>query len=283
MSAISQEQQIIPEQSYNRENFPIGLLAPLSLKRDLYVLYRFARTADNIADSSLLNKNEALAQLETWQHSLRARTLNTPLWNDLYELIDKRALPIVQLERLLQAFIEDTTRTDSFQNLSDTLDYCALSAVPVGRLLIALCPLPEGLSHHKIDRLTIGLQLLNFYQDIAQDWNELNRCYIEQEDLDKVCITFKYLFKCTLSWTLLKPILDQKLSLYLDYGDFDKYSAWPLFSQTLLTYHYTFIAQQKLSTTDTIFQSSKLKWYDLIKALSNFLYDRSRVLLGYPL
>src|SRR3546814_4487581 len=68
-----------------------------------------------------------------------------------------------------------STRTDTlfpYTTLfrSQLLDYCRRSANPVGRLMLHLYekPSPENLSWS--DSICTGLQLTNFWQDVAVDW-----------------------------------------------------------------------------------------------------------------
>lgn len=281
--SVTLKQQLIPEQFSKTENFPITLLAPTKYKKDLQTIYQFARQADNIADNAKITDKQAIETLSKWQKQLYLKQIKNELWMNLYDLIERKKLPTEEFERLLQAFINDRVNPAAFKSHSDTLAYCRLSAIPIGRILMALSPIPQKAQSQKIDRLCIGLQLLNFYQDIAYDHQVLSRQYIEQEDLDNAALRFKDLFNEPDSWYSLKNILDQKLEIYLSKNELENFLSWDFFSQTLLTYNFAEKARNKLRLTDSIFHSSKLKWYDLTIALSNFLYDRSRLLFRYPL
>ena len=66
---------------------------------------------------------------------------------------------------------------------ADLLDYCRRSANPVGRLLLALYRRDDaGRTSRASDAICTGLQLTNFWQDVAIDWRK-GRVYLPQEDL----------------------------------------------------------------------------------------------------
>jgi phytoene/squalene synthetase len=62
------------------------------------------------------------------------------------------------------------------------LDYCRLSADPVGRLLLHLFERTEPQMLGWSDRICSALQLINFLQDIAVDWQK-GRVYLAQDEL----------------------------------------------------------------------------------------------------
>ena len=72
---------------------------------------------------------------------------------------------------LLSAFRQDVT-TLRYPAYGDVLDYCRRSANPIGRLLLHLydAVTPANLAHS--DAICTGLQLVNFWQDIAIDWRK---------------------------------------------------------------------------------------------------------------
>ena len=80
---------------------------------------------------------------------------------------------------LLSAFSQDvvTVRYDSFETLTD---YCRRSANPVGRLLLQLFRRSEAELLQQSDAICTGLQLANFWQDVAIDWQK-GRVYLPQQ------------------------------------------------------------------------------------------------------
>jgi squalene synthase HpnC len=86
----------------------------------------------------------------------------------------------------LVAFRQDQRQT-RYTTFEDLLDYCRYSANPVGRLVLYL-----GRSHDLenvglSDSICTGLQLANFCQDVARDFDR-GRIYLPQES----CRRFRY-------------------------------------------------------------------------------------------
>ena len=61
------------------------------------------------------------------------------------------------------------------------LDYCRYSANPVGHLVLYLCESYDERRAELSDRSAPGLQLANFWQDVARDL-DIGRVYLPAED-----------------------------------------------------------------------------------------------------
>jgi squalene synthase HpnC len=85
------------------------------------------------------------------------------------------------LRDLLSAFKQDVTVT-RYQDFSALLDYCRRSANPVGRLMLHLYGAVTAENLRDSDAICSALQLINFWQDVAVDWDKA-RVYLPQEDL----------------------------------------------------------------------------------------------------
>jgi phytoene synthase len=68
------------------------------------------------------------------------------------------------------------------------LDYCRRSANPVGRLVLYLSRIQDPESQRLSDHICTGLQLANFCQDVANDWDR-GRVYLPQSTLREVGYT----------------------------------------------------------------------------------------------
>jgi squalene synthase HpnC len=81
---------------------------------------------------------------------------------------------------LVKAFEQDqqVKRYESFQQL---LGYCRNSANPVGRLVLYLCEVHDEQRGALADSICTGLQLANFWQDVARDY-AIGRVYLPAED-----------------------------------------------------------------------------------------------------
>jgi squalene synthase HpnC len=69
-----------------------------------------------------------------------------------------------------------------YADYAELFDYCRRSANPVGRLLLVLFGRDEPALCARSDAICTGLQLVNFWQDIAVDWHK-ERVYLPQSEL----------------------------------------------------------------------------------------------------
>jgi squalene synthase HpnC len=174
------------------ENFPVAsLLLPAHLRRPVEVIYRFARSADDIADEGDADDATRLAGLAAYQRELDriadGTTPDTPLFQDLAPLIVAHNLPLQPFRDLLSAFAQDVT-VKRYADYPSLLDYCARSANPVGRIMLHLFEVASPANLARSDAICTALQLINFWQDVAIDW-EKQRVYLPQEDLQRFGIS----------------------------------------------------------------------------------------------
>jgi squalene synthase HpnC len=178
------------------ENFPVASrLVPAALRPAVVAIYRFARSADDIADEGDAPAHERLAGLAAYDAALEAIARgDTPAsapFADLAHAIREHSLPLPLFHALISAFRQDVT-TKRYPTYGAVLDYCARSANPVGRLLLALYRRESDDNLRWSDAICTGLQLTNFWQDVAIDWNK-DRVYLPQEDLDRFGVTLGHI------------------------------------------------------------------------------------------
>lgn len=180
------------------ENFPVGsLLIPKNRRRHVYSIYAFARSADDIADEGYeagVNTGGRLAALDEWEQKLEAcyrGQASHPVFIALSVTAQELQLPRELFRDLLSAFRQDCVQR-RYANFDELLDYCARSANPIGRLILLLFDYRDERSHRLADEITTGLQLANFWQDVAVDImkdrvylpeNEMKRFGVSSDDL----------------------------------------------------------------------------------------------------
>jgi squalene synthase HpnC len=168
------------------ENFPVAsLLLPRRLRPAVLAIYRFARSADDLADEGDLPPAERLAALAAYEAALDAiaggATPAAPPFPELAAAVRRHALPLAPFRDLLSAFRQDVT-TVRYPTYAELADYCRRSANPVGRLLLHLYGAATPGNLARSDAVCTALQLVNFWQDVALDWTR-GRVYVPQEDL----------------------------------------------------------------------------------------------------
>lgn len=174
------------------ENFPVAsLLLPPGIRAPVETIYRFARSADDIADEGDASAAERLDRLGDFRAILDAIEGGgdpaDPRFPDLATTIRRHALPIPLFRDLIDAFEQDVG-TKRYPDYATLLDYCRRSANPVGRLLLHLVDTTSAVAFECSDRICSSLQLINFLQDVAIDWQK-HRVYLPQEDLRRFAVT----------------------------------------------------------------------------------------------
>jgi squalene synthase HpnC len=174
------------------ENFPVAsLLLPRRLREPVEAIYAFARSADDIADEGDAPAVVRLAHLNDYRRELLAiaqgKTPAEPMFARLARNIREHRLPIQLFRDLLDAFQQDVGKT-RYADFPELLDYCRRSANPVGRLVLALYKADSPDNLKLSDHICTSLQLVNFWQDVAIDWQK-NRIYLPQDDLTRHAVT----------------------------------------------------------------------------------------------
>jgi squalene synthase HpnC len=173
------------------ENFPVASrLIPDRYRAAIVAIYRFARAADDIADEGHADAATRLRALDVYEQSLvaiaRGETPTHPPFPELAIAVRAHALPLSPLHDLLSAFRQDVTTT-RYPTYDDLLAYCRRSANPIGRLLLTLYRTESDANIAASDAICTGLQLTNFWQDIASDWQR-GRIYLPEEDLGRFTV-----------------------------------------------------------------------------------------------
>ena len=176
------------------ENFPVAsLLLPASMRPHIAAIYAFARRADDFADEPGPEPAERLRLLDVWGTRVdqdpvspdanRAAAEDDFIFFALQHTIRTLALPRTLFHDLLSAFRQDVVRT-RYETWPDLLDYCRLSANPVGRLVLWVAGRHDTRLDAQSDAVCTALQLTNFWQDLAIDWRR-GRLYVPLEDRDR--------------------------------------------------------------------------------------------------
>lgn len=162
------------------ENFPVGSwLLPARLRPHVAAFYAFVRAADDIADNPDLAPEEKLARLARFEAALTgppACAASVPKAEALRASLAATGVSARHALDVLAAFKRDAT-TLRYRDWPDLLDYCALSASPVGRYLLDLHGEASALYRFS-DPLCDTLQLLNHLQDCQADYRALDRVYL---------------------------------------------------------------------------------------------------------
>ncbi|MFZ6778316.1 squalene synthase HpnC [Undibacterium sp. Ji83W] len=170
------------------ENFPVAsVLLPARLRPAVKVIYAFARSADDIADEGDASPEQRLKELAEHEQELdnieKNSSSESQLFKALAKVIREYDLPLQCFRDLLSAFKQDVV-TARYADFPTLLDYCARSANPVGKLMLHLYGEASAENLRDSDAICSALQLINFWQDVAIDWQK-QRIYLPLDDLSR--------------------------------------------------------------------------------------------------
>jgi squalene synthase HpnC len=169
------------------ENFPVvSFLIPSNLKKDVAIIYWFARTADDYSDEGNYSKSERLEKLQAFEvrlHTLLRGQPDTNLEAALKQSIMTRKLNPENFLNLLKAFKQDVEK-NRYKDFNEVLAYCSNSANPVGRILLELFNIRDEKAFYYSDKICTALQITNFIQDTQIDYQK-GRIYYPLDELEK--------------------------------------------------------------------------------------------------
>ncbi len=165
------------------ENFTVAsALLPRKLLRHFHAVYAYCRWADDLADEAGGGRR-ALELLRWWREELLRcydGKPRHPVMVALRETIRRFDIPPTPFLDLLFAFEQDQL-VKTYGSFDQLLGYCRYSANPVGHLVLYLCEAYRPEHAVLSDHICTGLQLTNFWQDVARDL-DIGRVYLPEED-----------------------------------------------------------------------------------------------------
>jgi squalene synthase HpnC len=174
------------------ENFTIASwLMPRAMRPNMHAIYAYARIADDFADEDFAGEDhQRLAKLDEWERELDAAFAGVPrhpVFVALADTAQRFAIPREPFADLLRAFRADVNFA-GFETIDDLLGYARCSANPVGRLVLYLFGYRDADRQRLSDFVCSGLQLANFWQDVAIDFAK-GRIYFPRRDLERFGVT----------------------------------------------------------------------------------------------
>ena len=165
------------------ENFSVAsLLLPRRLLRHFHAVYAYCRWADDLGDETGGGQH-ALDLLAWWRGQLmlcyQGRPSH-PVMVALQHTIRRFRAPPEPFLNLILAFEQDQV-VKRYETYAQVLDYCRNSANPVGHLVLYLCESYDAERAKLADCICTGLQLANFWQDVACDL-DIGRVYLPAKD-----------------------------------------------------------------------------------------------------
>jgi squalene synthase HpnC len=167
------------------ENFPVASrLLGSQLRRDLRAVYDVVRTVDYLGDEAPGDRRALLDAFDAelgrlWQGDTAA----VPALANLAPTVRRHELDISPFRSLIEANRRDQT-VSHYETWSDLRGYCALSADPVGRIVLQILHADTPEHRRYADGVCTALQVIEHCQDVGED-RANGRVYLPQEDLDR--------------------------------------------------------------------------------------------------
>jgi squalene synthase HpnC len=173
------------------ENFHVASwFLPEKFRPHFHAIYAYCRVSDDLGDE-VGSRESALALLDQWGEELDAcyaGKARHPVFVALAETIRACAIPKEPFADLLVAFRQDQT-VARYATMTEVLEYCRYSANPVGRLVLYACGYSDAERFRLSDATCSALQLANFWQDVASDYQQRGRIYLPQDAMARFGVT----------------------------------------------------------------------------------------------
>lgn len=168
------------------ENFPVAArVLSRRHRRRLLAVYGFARLADELGDELAGDRLAALDWLEGELDRAYAGRARHPLLVRLQSTLAECDLPRAAFVRLVDANRLDQ-RSHRYETWEQLRAYCALSADPVGELVLGVFELATAARIALSDSVCTALQLIEHIQDLGEDVRR-GRFYLPAADLARFC------------------------------------------------------------------------------------------------
>ena len=212
----SDDEDVQRESEYLRrrageENFPVALrVLPTDTRRHLRTVYDVARVIDDLGDAAPGDAARSVAhhargpeQARSVAHHARGPertaalvafradlatiwqggTPSAPVLRPLAQSVAELGLPEQPFTDLIEANLRDQIVVE-YATYEELLEYCTLSANPVGRLVLLIFGASTPPRVELSDRVCTALQIIEHCQDVAED-HRAGRRYLPLEDLQR--------------------------------------------------------------------------------------------------
>jgi squalene synthase HpnC len=188
------------------ENFPVApFFLPRAWRDDLMAVYGVVRLIDDIGDGDLepgaghagrlgvdpAHAEDPLRMLDAVEADLRevfgGGSPGHPLVRSLAAPAERGTLTLAPFLDLIAANRQDQ-HIGRYETHDDLVAYCALSANPIGRLVLAITGTETPERIRRSDAVCTALQIVEHIQDVAEDLRR-DRIYLPIEDMKRFHVT----------------------------------------------------------------------------------------------
>jgi squalene synthase HpnC len=143
-------------------------LLPRLARAELRAIYRYARFVDDVGDRAVGDRVALLNLVRADVHRLAAQRAELEPVQGLGPLLRAHDMPIQPALDLIEANLIDQ-RVTRYETFDDLLAYCALSAAPIGRMVLSIADAADVATLAASDAICAALQILEHCQDVGED------------------------------------------------------------------------------------------------------------------
>jgi squalene synthase HpnC len=177
---VALESDRLRERASN-ENFPVALRwLPGAIREDLLAVYAAARLIDEAGDTAAGDRTIVLGELERDLDAAFRGQAQHPVLARLTQTIRRRDLEREPFQRLIEANLFDQRNPD-LETWDDLLGYCALSANPIGEIVLRIFAVSTPDRIALSNDVCSALQIIEHCQDVAED-ARASRIYLPRLD-----------------------------------------------------------------------------------------------------
>jgi len=166
---------------------------PREVRSGIYGIYSFARIPDEIVDDpSKGSKEDTLRKLEDyrekWRTAMAAGGSDDAVMNAIVFAFGKFQIPVDEGEAFLRSMFMDEEKAE-YSNYAELEDYMYGSAGVIGLMVTRIVGYASDEAFRHALQLGYAFQLTNFLRDIREDYDELGRIYMPQDELARFGLT----------------------------------------------------------------------------------------------
>lgn len=162
---------------------------PPETRDGIYAIYSFARIPDEIVDDHQKDgKATTLAQLNEWRDgwraAMKAGRSEVDVMNAIVHTFRKYKIPFEEGEAFLRSMFMDEEKS-TYADYAELEEYMYGSAGVIGLMVTRIVGFSSEEAFPHALKLGYAFQLTNFLRDIREDYEELGRVYMPQDELER--------------------------------------------------------------------------------------------------
>lgn len=162
--------------------FTASLFFPAQLRRDVFDLYAFVRTADDFVDTLPQQTTEFKNFESSYRSALAGQVSGQPIIDRFVQLQHKHGFEQGWVDAFFESMAMDLHKTE-YENLDETLHYIHGSAEVIGLMMAQLMNLPDQ-AKPAAAMLGRAFQYMNMIRDFREDYF-LGRVYFPKASFKK--------------------------------------------------------------------------------------------------